>query len=157
LVLVLDADAQFAEARTELRRIGLDRVAGYLAGGMAVWDGACCILPQLTARDLAACCGDGGGSIAVLDVRTDDEWQQGHIPGAVHRFVGELARGASPPVAPEVPVAVICGSGYRSNVAASILEVQGYTQLLNVTGGMDAWETAGLPEERGDQAGKGAA
>ncbi len=157
LILVLDDEAQFAEAQTELRRIGLDRVAGYLAGGMAAWDADCCILPQLTARELAACCEDGGQGIAVLDVRTDDEWRRGHVPGSLHRFAGELARGASPPVAREVPVAVICGSGYRSNVAASILAARGYTQLINVPGGMDAWQAAGLPEAREDRVGKDAA
>jgi hydroxyacylglutathione hydrolase len=157
LVLVLDADDQFAEAQTELHRIGLDGAVGYLAGGMAVWSGDRCILPQLTARELAAHCGDGAEGITVLDVRSDDEWQRGHVPGAVHRFAGEIARGASPPLAREMPVAVICGSGYRSNVAASLLEAQGYTHLLNVTGGMEAWEAAGLPEAREDHSGKDAA
>ena len=154
LILVLDADERFTEARTELRRIGLDRVAGYLAGGMAAWDAACCTLPQLTASELATCCEDGGEGIAVLDVRTDDEWRGGHVPGAVHRFAGDLARGASPPVAREIPVALICGSGYRSNVAASILEAQGYTRLINVTGGMEAWAACRLPEECGDRGGR---
>jgi hydroxyacylglutathione hydrolase len=156
LILVLDTDAQYAAARTELRRIGLDRVAGYLAGGMAAWDGAVTTLPQLTAIDVAAHQREGVG-IAVLDVRTDEEWRQGHIPGALHRFAGELVQGAAAPIAPEVPVAVICGSGYRSTVAASILEARSYTQLINVTGGMQAWESAGLPEARADRIRKDAA
>jgi hydroxyacylglutathione hydrolase len=156
LILVLDTDAQFTEARTELRRIGLDRVAGYLAGGMAAWDGAVTVLPQLSASELAAR-QRVGASITVLDVRTDEEWRQGHVPGAVHRFAGALAQGAAPPVGREVAVAVICGSGYRSTVAVSLLQARGYTQLLNVLGGMQAWEAAGLPETRVEQIGKDAA
>jgi hydroxyacylglutathione hydrolase len=156
LILVLDTDAQYAEARTELRRIGLARVAGYLVGGMAAWDGAITTLSHLTVSELAAR-QRAGADIAVLDVRTDDEWCQGHVRGALHRFAGELARGASPPVGPEVPVAVICGSGYRSTVAVSLLEAQGYTQLINVAGGMNAWAAAGLPEARAEQMRKDAA
>ena len=70
---------------------------------------------------------------------------------------GTSRGGASPPVAREVPVAIICGSGYRSNVVVSLLEAQGYAKLLDVAGGMDAWETAGLPEERGVHAEKNGA
>jgi hydroxyacylglutathione hydrolase len=156
LILVLDTDAQYAAARTELRRIGLDHVAGYLAGGMVAWNGAVTVLPQLTVSELAARQREGAG-IAVLDVRTDDEWRQGHIPGALHRFAGALAQGAALPIAPGVPAAVICGSGYRSTVAASLLAARGYTQLLNVPGGVQAWQAAGLPETRAEQIGKDAA
>lgn len=150
LILVLETDEQFTEVQTELHRIGLDRIAGYLAGGMAAWGSDRVILPHVTTEELARCVRDHADGVTVLDVRTDDEWREGHIAGAVHRFAGEIARGASPPIAREVPVAVICGSGYRSNVAASLLEDQEYHRLLNVVGGMEAWEAAGLLEVRED-------
>lgn len=151
VVLVLDDDSRYDEARTELRRIGLDRVAGYLAGGMRAWtaDGrAIRTLPQLSVQDLARRRTHGDG-LAVLDVRGDDEWAAGHIAGAAHRVAGEILQGAAPPLPADQPAAVICGSGYRASVAASILEGRGYGNLANVTGGMEAWEAARLPEETG--------
>ena len=148
LVLILDADDEYADALTELRRIGLDRVAGYLAGGMDAWraagkDIAC--LPQLTVDDLAQRIATPSPGLLVLDVRSDDEWDDGHIAGALHRFAGEIAQGAAPPVDRETPVAVICGSGYRSSVTASLLQQRGYDRLINITGGMGAWNEAKLP------------
>lgn len=148
LVLVLDDDRRFEEARTELRRIGLDRVAGYLAGGMAAWRAsalAVATLPQISPPALAARLGDAPDGLLVLDVRSDEEWRGGHIPGAVHRFGGEIARGASSPIGEASQVAVVCGSGYRSSVAASLLRHRGAQNLVNVAGGMTAWLAAGLP------------
>ena len=81
----------------------------------------------------------------VLDVRGDEEWDEGHIPGALHRYAGELAQGADAPVDSTTPVAVVCGSGYRSSVAASLLQQRGYRDLVNVVGGMGAWDEARLP------------
>ncbi len=154
VVLVLDDDRRYAEARTELHRTGVDRVAGFLAGGMASWvDDGCRIrtLPQLTVQELARR-RNGIDALAVLDVRGDDEWNAGHIDGAAHRFAGDIIRGAAGPLPEDQPAAVICGSGYRASVAASILEGRGYGNLANVTGGMEAWEAARLPEKGGRDA-----
>jgi hydroxyacylglutathione hydrolase len=148
LILVLDDDAAFAEARTELRRIGLDRVTGYLAGGIAAWQEAghaTAALPQLTVQELHERL-TNGEPITVLDVRGDDEWASGHIAGAIHTFAGVIAQGAAIPVTPDSgPIAVICGSGYRSTVASSLLQARGFDNLLNVSGGMTAWHEANLP------------
>jgi len=150
VILVLERDDQYAEARTELHRIGLDRVSGYLAGGMAAWFGERTALAQVGAEELASRNPTRNDELVVLDVRSDEEWQQGHIIGAVHQFAGELARRRSPLVVADTPAAVICGSGYRSTVVVSLLEAQGYRHLVNVTGGMDAWGAARLPVERGN-------
>ncbi len=149
VALVLDDDDRYDEARTELHRIGVDRVAGFLAGGMRTWAGdgrRVRTLPQLSVADLAQR-RTRSDALAVLDVRGDDEWKAGHIAGAAHRFAGEIIQGAEPPLSEDQPTAVICGSGYRASVAASILEGRGYGSLRNVTGGMEAWEAAGLPED----------
>ncbi len=149
VALVLDDDRRYDEARTELHRIGIDRVAGFLAGGMRAWvdDGRPIrTLPQLTVQEVARQ-RTGHDTLAVLDVRGDDEWDAGHVAGAAHRFAGEIIHGATPSVSADQPTAVICGSGYRASVAASILEGRGYGDLRNVIGGMEAWEAAGLPEE----------
>jgi len=148
LILVLDDEADFAAALTELRRIGLDRVAGYLADGMAAWraDGRTVVtLPQITVHDLQARL-SGGAALTVLDVRGDDEWAGGHIAGAAHTFAGAIAQGADAPVAAGAAlVAVICGSGYRSSVASSLLQARGHANLINDSGGMGAWYEANLP------------
>lgn len=148
LILVLDGDDQFPGARTELRRIGLDRVAGYLPGGMAAWQAAgheSAALAQMTTHDLAQQLEATHEGFAVLDVRRDDEWELGHIAGARHLFAGEIVQGATPTIDAGTPVAVICATGYRSSVVASILQARGHDNVVNVVGGMDAWTAAGLP------------
>ena len=85
--------------------------------------------------------------MTVLDVRQPAEWADGHIPGA--RFI----TGAEIPerlneVSATAPLAVVCGSGYRSAVIASFLRARGHEDVRNVTGGMSAWRKAGLPTER---------
>lgn len=151
LILVLGDDGLFVETRDELRRIGLDRVAGYLDGGMAAWQAAgreIATLPQMSVHDLAHRYGGSGDGLVVLDVRSDDEWKDGHIANAVHRFAGEIVQGSDISVDGASHVAVICGSGYRSSVASSLLQARGARNLTNVIGGMAAWNEAKLPTTR---------
>jgi rhodanese-related sulfurtransferase len=79
----------------------------------------------------------------LLDVREDDEWAAGHVPGARHIPLGQLAARAA-----EVPgdqtVYVICRSGHRSAHAAGALADAGW-QAVNVAGGMQHWAAAGRP------------
>lgn len=87
------------------------------------------------------------GEMNLLDVRQPDEWYAGHVPGA------EWITGAELPdrldeVPDSGPVAVTCGSGFRSSVAASLLARHGRTDVVNVTGGMTAWNAAGYPTEQ---------
>jgi hydroxyacylglutathione hydrolase len=151
LLLVLDDDAKLDEALTELRRIGLDCPGGFLAGGMAAWRASgreVTGLPFMSVDQLAARQAQADDGLAVLDVRTGEEWNDGHIAGARHRFAGEIVQGAGPPVSKGEPVALICGTAYRSTVAASELHARGYRNLVNVMGGMTAWEHANLPVVR---------
>lgn len=80
----------------------------------------------------------------VIDVRRADEWRQGHVPGAVNLPLPELALRTGD--LNGEPLALVCGSGYRSTVAASVLERSGFRRLYNVAGGMNAWTEAGLPK-----------
>jgi len=86
---------------------------------------------------------EGDRQLLVLDVHQPQEWADGHIRRAKHITGAEL-----PERADEVPqargVAVICGSGYWSSVAASLLMARGYPNVVNVLGGMSAWKRAGL-------------
>jgi rhodanese-related sulfurtransferase len=134
-----------AEAAVRLGRIGFDRVAGFLDGGM----GSLASRPELVARtartSVQALSERLGGSNAplVVDVRTPAEWNAGHIEHSVNlplnklaTLLGELPR--------ERELAVVCRSGYRSSIATSMLANAGFQRLLDVVGGMDAWTRSGL-------------
>lgn len=150
IVLVLESDDQIAEAVTELRRIGLDRVRGYLAGGIETWSAAgnpVDTLNAIDAQELAKVI-RRDESLVVLDVRSADEWTIGHIAGATHLYAGRIAQGDVLAVEPDRRIALICESGYRSTFAASMLLKRGYANVVNVAGGMNAWYDAGLPTVR---------
>jgi hydroxyacylglutathione hydrolase len=147
LLLVGAQPADTAEAVRSLVRVGLDSIDGYLAGGLDAWIAAGYPVRRLRQASPAELLDDVSRepSIRVLDVRSDDEWEAGHVCGATHLMGGylpdharELARGGG-------PLAVVCQTGYRSTVAASVLERAGAADVRNVTGGMTAWQQAGLP------------
>ena len=83
----------------------------------------------------------------LVDVRTRDEFGTGHVPGARNILAGHLADRVAELPRDGTPIAVICGTGYRSTVAASVLERAGFPQVVNITGGMAAWLQSGLPTE----------
>lgn len=74
------------------------------------------------------------------------EWSGAHVAGA-RQIMGGLLPERTGEVPRNWPLAVICGSGYRSTVAASVLERDGFTNVASVGGGMVAWQQAGLPTE----------
>lgn len=144
IILVLEHDTAYEAARTDLRRIGLDRVAGYLQSGIAAWEASgreITSLPQISVHELRQRIERDG--LQVLDVRSPAEWEEGHIAGAQHRFAAAIAQGNRE--IPDIePLSLICGSGYRSSVAASLLQADGRAGVLNVIGGMEAWKAAGF-------------
>ena len=148
LLLVVAAPSDVTAALTQLHRIGLAQVGGVLAEGMHAWTAAgqpVTTVPQISVTDLKALL-DTGAVVQVVDVRKADEWQTGHIAGAVHYPANRLAERAAD-LPDDRPLAVICGGGYRSSLAGSLLRRQGYTQVHNVTGGMEAWVGQGYPTE----------
>jgi rhodanese-related sulfurtransferase len=80
----------------------------------------------------------------VLDVRREGEWNTGHIGGASWHALDHFKR-ALPELDGDAKVAVHCKGGYRSMIACSFLQRAGHTNVVNVVGGFDAWEKAGLP------------
>lgn len=88
-----------------------------------------------------------GGSAVLLDVREPDEWTTVRAPGALHIPMRQLSTSAQRLPAGRT-IACICHIGGRSAVVAEALVGAGY-DAVNVAGGMDAWEAAGLPVERG--------
>ena len=147
LLLVCADPAQVTEAVRALVRVGLDDIAGYLDGGMQAWVDAGFPVAHTTQEspsDLYQRL-TRDRSLRVLDVRSDDEWQDGHVCGATHLMGGYMPERAPALAAEGGTLAVICATGYRSTVAASVLERAGARDLVNVTGGMTAWHQAGLP------------
>jgi glyoxylase-like metal-dependent hydrolase (beta-lactamase superfamily II)/rhodanese-related sulfurtransferase len=145
IVLVTSAAQDAEEARMRLTRVGLDDVAGYLAGGIASWSASgrpVASTEQITVDELAARLSEG--SCRVLDVRRPAEWRDAHIAGAAPGPLADLGA-ALPEVPAEEPLALICAGGYRSSIAASLFERGGRRAVINVVGGMAAWNAAGLP------------
>jgi hydroxyacylglutathione hydrolase len=150
VLLVLDDDADLEEVCRRLLRVGLVRFAGYLAGGMVAWEKAgfdVVPLPQMSVHDLRR---DSDG-LHVLDVRSEDEFESGHVPGAIHVHVPELPRRLGE-LKSDRPYAVFCGSGYRASIAASMLQQYGFEDVRNVIGSWKAWTAAEFPVE---ESGKG--
>jgi len=147
LLLVVEKAEELTDAVLQLLRIGYEDIRGYLAGGIDAWLAAgeqVLHVPQLSVFELNDALGRNGSATHVLDVRSGTEWQQGHIARAAHIPGGDLpARMGELTVSQ--PISVICGSGYRSSVACSILQRHGFEQVANVIGGMTAWQQAGLP------------
>ena len=133
IVLVVRSQKEANEARLELARIGFDNLIGYIAADALTKKQQ---LPQISVTDLKARLKTDGPM--VLDVRTPSEWKSNHIDGAMHVPLSSFGKQV-----PDLPanrkIAVICGSGYRSSIAASMLQARGYNDLENVTGGMAAY------------------
>jgi hydroxyacylglutathione hydrolase len=152
LVLVGEDDEKVQEARTRLARVGMERVAGYLAGGIAGWTAAGLPMeqvPQISVTELHELLEHDRDGMTVIDVRRPGEWNGGHIAAAKLRPLDNLSATLND-LDRRRPVAVHCKSGYRSSIAASLLERAGFPDVHNVTGGFDAWKTCGLPVAVGE-------
>ena len=89
---------------------------------------------------------DAGEKFLLVDVREDNEWANGHLPGAVHLGKGIIERDIEQRV-PDTSAKVIlyCGGGFRSALAAENLQKMGYTNVESMDGGLKGWVEAGLP------------
>jgi hydroxyacylglutathione hydrolase len=131
--------------------VGLRDIAGYLAGGMTSWREErrpVATVRRMTVPELHESWEDGDRP-QVLDVRERSEWDAGHIPGSVFEAYHDID-GVPAGIDPARPVAVVCASGQRSAVAASLLKRHGATDVIHVVdGGVPLWERSGWPVERG--------
>lgn len=154
ILLVLDDTDQLPVAATQLHRIGIDDIVGFLRGGMRLWAEAGMPLESLqlmSVHELDAARRERDGSLQILDVRGDGEWRDGHVPGALHIELAELqdtlcADGRQ--LHRDRPVVTYCGSGFRAGIAASLLRRAGFEDVRNVPGSMTAWRNAQLPIEK---------
>ena len=148
LVVLTETEADVARALPALARVGLDAIAGFVTGTAAV---RACGLPvgtlaNITAQELAQRLAHDR-DLVVLDVREPAEWADGHVSGARHipmrqisERIGEIPRDGT--------VAITCAGGARSSVVGSMLLARGFTDIVNVWGGMTGWAQAGLPTAR---------
>src|ERR671912_502086 len=128
------------EAARQLIRIGVSRIDGYINGGFDAWRDAglpTASIALSNVQELSSAISNGTAPL-VVDVRTNKEWNAGHIEGAMHVPLGDLARRAAE-IPRDRPVATMCEAGYRSSLAASVLARGGLDSVINVTGGMSAW------------------
>jgi hydroxyacylglutathione hydrolase len=144
LLLGEGTDARLEEAVRALALIGLDRITGYFAeSALRRLDGAALPrIPQLSAQEAERPV--RAGDLTVLDVRSDMEWNDGHVPGATHIPLGYL-RDRLRELPKDCGFVTQCMSGGRSAIAASILRSEGFERVSNLTGGLQAWKDAGLP------------
>jgi len=87
--------------------------------------------------------------VRLIDVREDNEWEAGHAAGSSHLGKGIIERdieAAVPDKATEV--ILYCGGGYRSALAADVLQQMGYTNVFSMAGGWKAWKDSGAPIEK---------
>ena len=139
LVLVA-APGKEEESATRLGRIGFDRIAGYLQGGIEAARARPAELVRGARVDRAALAKRLAAPEPpqVIDVRTNNEWDSGHIDGALHLVLDDIAKNLAT-VPRERELVVVCKSGYRSSIAASLLQAAGFERVTDLAGGMDAW------------------
>ena len=151
LVLVGRDDEDALEAATLAAAVGLGNITGYLAGGMTSWrEDKLDVerIQRMTVPELHERWESGDQRPQVLDVREQDEWDAGHIPGSVHEPYHDI-HAVPEGIDPARPVAIICGSGQRSAVAASLLQRSGAEQVIHVVeGGVPLWKRKGWPMEQ---------
>ena len=139
-VVVIADPGREGEAALRLGRIGFERVAGFLDGGLAALQQRSELVARtrrITVQALAERLAQPEAPL-VLDVRTPAEWNAGHIDGATHLPLQRLRQRLAE-LDPTREIAVICRTGYRSSAAVSLLANAGFTALVDVVGGMEAW------------------
>src|SRR5215510_1288885 len=131
LVLLAETEGEVARALSSLVQIGLDAVEAYVVGtaAIAASDLPSAVLPNVTAPELARRL-QAGGDLVVLDVREPLEWEEGHIAGAVHIPMREVA-GRAGELPRDRPIALVCRGGPRSSLVGSMLLGRGFTRLTN--------------------------
>ena len=148
LILPEPFEEALLEAVTQLFRIGYDRIVGVLAGGVMSWadaGGTVASYPVVS----AAAAGDelaNGARPQLLDVRYPHEWRDdGVVPGSLQLSIGDLADRLDT-LPRDAPITVMCRSGSRASIAASMLDAAGFdVRLVSVGGAPDIAASLGAP------------
>jgi rhodanese-related sulfurtransferase len=90
-----------------------------------------------------------GEKINLLDIREDNEWDNGHLPGSIHLGKGIIERDIERTIPDHnAEIVLYCGGGFRSALAADMLQKMGYTNVISMDGGYRGWTEAGHPVEK---------
>jgi hydroxyacylglutathione hydrolase len=143
VLLVTDGQEQLAPSIRALVRTGYDDIWGHLQGGMVAWHAATLPTSSFPVWSASAIGERKDGDLFYLDIRMGKEWNEVRAPDAHHIFVGHL-----PSRIDEVPgdrdIVILCSTGMRGSLAASILKARGRSPI-NLLGGLTGWMRAGLP------------
>jgi hydroxyacylglutathione hydrolase len=149
VIVVAASDGDERHAAELLAAVGIP-VRGFLAGGMTAWrteERPVQRIELIDPKELATRLG-GPSPPLVLDVRNEAEYAAEHVPGALHIPYGDLA-GRLGELPRDRPIATICRGGKRSGLAASILQREGFDDVVHVGQGVGVWRAAGNPVESG--------
>jgi glyoxylase-like metal-dependent hydrolase (beta-lactamase superfamily II)/rhodanese-related sulfurtransferase len=132
VVFILDHDTDRSDLVRQCLAVGHDDLLGELHGGIDAWAAAGLPIeatPLVSADHMAA---------TVLDIRQQNEWDEGHVPGAIHVELGDLANTS----VPDEPVTVMCGHGERAMSGASILQAAGHRDVSVLASRPEDWQAA---------------
>src|SRR6056297_697602 len=149
LALVAEGPDQAERAATALARIGYDRIVGFLAPSLAGWASAGQAFGSIRVADtdeVKRRVESGAEDWTLLDVRDDDEVEEGRVPGARHAYLGELPE-ALKDLDSRRRYTVMCGSGSRATIAASLMLRGGFEHVEIYLGSFAAWSDQGLALE----------
>jgi len=148
ILLVSDDYRDAFQANVLARRVGMDRIVGYLSGGMYAWGFSgrkIGDIRAISAEDLHDMV-IGTDPIVLVDVRASHEFKDSHIEGAVNIPAPDM-RTRYKELDPEKPTILICSSGNRSSLAGSILKQHGFKEVYNLAGGMTGYSASGFAKE----------
>jgi hydroxyacylglutathione hydrolase len=148
ILLVADDYKKAQEANLWARRVGMDRIIGYLDGGMAAWavEGLSTSHSGLISAEELHDLLQKGDHLVLLDVRAPLEFEESHIEGAINIPVADL-RTRYTELDPAKTTVLVCSSGNRSSLGVSILKQHGFKDVINVAGGMTGYSAAGYARE----------
>jgi len=145
MMLVASDESEAHEARRQMQRVGLDKVTGFLQGGMRAWVQAGLPIEgvqQMSAERLNDCL-EGEKELVLLDVRSKGEYAATHIQGTLHIPLPEL-RTRFVELPRDLPIVALCSTGNRSSFAASLLLSHGFAPVMSLAGGMAAVAAGGF-------------
>jgi rhodanese-related sulfurtransferase len=146
IILVVDDRVDYDRMVTELHRIGYDLIFGYLSGGIMAWLMSGRVVEQLEQTSPQQLKSQlEKSNIRIIDVHTPAEWDGGRIKWAEHFPLSDILDDKFPEAEKDEELVLQCGSGYRSNIAASIMKQAGYAKAKSLAGGIFAWSNAGFP------------
>lgn len=144
ILIIVENVRDVPEATLQLRRVGFDRIAGFLDGGMPTWAmqnlpvARVPVIPSDEAHTLVS-----AGKATLIDVRSDEERQATPVEHAVHIPWHDL-RTRYKELDPAKHYILMCRGGSRATIAVSILQMQGFSQVSNLAGGFEAYRRAGF-------------